>query len=150
MVNFLYCGQDILNRSDPNVLKYIGPKTLYPRCSWGCSENTILVNELSQSVGLFLQNFKNYKSQTVRARDLTFERMFTPHNMSHVTSHVSSVTCHMSHVTCHMTHVICHLQHVMCHFFSSSFLDKVVKLIGGWCVINRAYPSKFVKWARCF
>ena len=45
--------------------------------------------------------------------------MFTPHNMSHV-------TCHVSHVTCHV-----------------SKLDKVVRLISGGSVINRAYPVLF-------
>ena len=41
------------------------------------------------------------------------------------------VTCHVSCVTCHVSHVICHMSHVMCHFFSSSFSDKVVKLVQG-------------------
>ena len=52
-----------------------------------------------------------------------FERMFTPHHVSHVTCHVSCVTCHMSHV--------------MCNF---SFLDKTVEPVGGGSVINGAYP----------
>ena len=58
-------------------------------------------------------------------------RIFTPQNMSHVMCHVSRVTCHVSRVTCLMSHV-------RCHFFL--FFDKVVKLIGGGYVINKAYP----------
>ena len=59
--------------------------------------------------------------------------MFTPPNVSHVTCHMSRVTCHVSRVTCHLSHY---------NFFF--FLDKVVKLIGGGCVINGAYPVQFV------
>ena len=40
---------------------------------------------------------------------------------------VSRITCHMSHVTCHVSHV-------------TFFFYKVLKLIGGGSVINRAYP----------
>ena len=52
----------------------------------------------------------------------------------------SCVMCHVSHVMCHKSRVKCHVSGVTCNFFSSSFLDKVVKLIGGGSVINRAYP----------
>ena len=49
--------------------------------------------------------------------------MFTPQKVSHVTCLVSRIKCHMS----------------------SSFLDKVVKLIGGGSVINDgAYPVQFI------
>jgi hypothetical protein len=44
--------------------------------------------------------------------------------------HVSRVTCHMSRVTFHISRVTCH----------NFFFDKVVKLISGGSVINRAYP----------
>ena len=50
----------------------------------------------------------------------------------------------MSHVTCHMSHVTCNITHVMCHlflFFLLLLLDKVVKLVNGGSVINRAYPA---------
>ena len=52
------------------------------------------------------------------------------------------VICHVSHVTCHVSCVTCHMSHVT-FFFSSSFSDKVVKLIGGGSVINGAYPVLF-------
>ena len=42
-----------------------------------------------------------------------------------------------------MSRVMCHMSHVMSCFFSSSFLDKMVKLNGGGSVINGAYPVKF-------
>ena len=35
----------------------------------------------------------------------SFERIFTPHHMSHITCDVSHVTCHMSRDTYHMSHV---------------------------------------------
>ena len=59
-------------------------------------------------------------SKTVRARENKFwekDHLLPP------------VTCHVSHVTCHMSHVPLYL------FFS---LDKVVNLVGGGSVINRA------------
>ena len=38
---------------------------------------------------------KHCQSQTGRARDKTFERMFIPHYVSCVMCHVSCVTCHV-------------------------------------------------------
>ena len=41
---------------------------------------------------------------------------------------------------------IIHMSHVMCHIFfssSSSFWDKVLKLVGAGSVINGADPVKF-------
>ena len=56
----------------------------------------------------------------------------------------------MSHVTCHVSHVTCHET----LFFSSSIfflsLYKVVKLVGGGSVINRATPSGFFVLSLCF
>ena len=37
------------------------------------------------------------------------EKMFSRHNMSHVTCHVR-VTCHVSCVMCHVSHVMCHIK----------------------------------------
>ena len=68
------------------------------------------------------------------AMSWTFERMFTPHNKSHVTCDVSHVTCHMSRVTCHVSRV------TFFYFFIFGGGDKVLKLIGGGSVINAAYP----------
>ena len=48
-----------------------------------------------------LQNIINHKPEELGSWNL--ERMFTLHNMSHVTCHVR-VTCHVSHVRCHMSH----------------------------------------------
>ena len=69
------------------------------------------------------------------------ERIFTPHNMSHVMCHVSRVMCHVSCVTCHVPHVTCHMLCVTYHnvFLVFFFVEKVVKLIGGGSVINEAY-----------
>ena len=43
-----------------------------------------------------------------------FERMFTPHHVSHVRCHVSRVRCHLSGVTCHMSGVRCQVSGVTC------------------------------------
>ena len=61
--------------------------------------------------------------------------MFTPHHVSHVRCQMSGVRCHVSGVTCFF---------VFFFFFSSSFLDKVVKLVGGGSVINGALPVLFI------
>ena len=53
------------------------------------------------------------------------------------------ITCHLLHIMCHVSHVQCHVLHVMCsmsQYFFLSFLDKVVKLVGGGFVINGPYP----------
>ena len=77
------------------------------------------IHSVSQSVSQpfppNLQNIINRKPEELGSWN--FERMFTPHNMSHVTCRMSRVTCHMWHVTCHMSHVTC------CIFFFSSFLE---------------------------
>ena len=53
---------------------------------------------------------KHHKSQTIRARELTFwENVYPPPH----------VTCHMSHVTCHVSCVTCRVWHVT--FFLLSF-----------------------------
>ena len=53
---------------------------------------------------------KHCQSQTGRARELKFERMFIPH-------YVSGVRCHVSRVMCHVSPVMCHMSPVTCHFF---------------------------------
>ena len=73
--------------------------------------------------------------------------MFIPNNVSCVTCHVSPVTCHVSHVTCHLSHV----KKIFYIFFTKKIIqkkilkkmDKVVELVGGGSVINRAYPVQF-------
>ena len=42
------------------------------------------------------------------------------------------------------SHTMCHVSPFTCHFFSSlKKLDKVVELVGGGSVINKAYPINF-------
>ena len=53
---------------------------------------------------------------------------------------VSLILTHMSDVACHVSHVMCHMSPCNMSFFSSSFFDKLVKIIGGGSVINGAYP----------
>ena len=63
-------------------------------------------------------------SQTIRARELTvWEKV-------HLPSPVSCVTCQVSHVTCQLSYV--------------TKFDKVVRLVGGGSVINRAHPILFL------
>ena len=43
------------------------------------------------------------------------------------------------------SHTMCHVSPFTCHFFSSlKKLDKVVELVGGASVINKAYPINFI------
>ena len=46
---------------------------------------------------------KHHYTQTVNARELNFERMFTPKQVSHFMCNMSNVMCHMSDVMCHMS-----------------------------------------------
>ena len=71
-----------------------------------------------------------HKLQTIRARELQFERMLTPQH----------VTCHMSHAPCYVSHVTCHLLHVIFFLSLKKKIYNVAKLIGGGSVINGAYP----------
>ena len=59
--------------------------------------------------------------------------------VSRVRYHMSGVTCQMSHVRCQVSGVTCQINIYMyiCFVF---FWDKVVELVGGGSVINRAYP----------
>ena len=78
----------------------------------------------------FSKSSRHLHSLTVWARDLTiWENVPLP----------PCVTCHMSRVTSHMSQVTCHLSHATIIFFFF-FSFKVVELIGGGYVINRAYP----------
>ena len=84
-----------------------------------------LIQRVSQ-LAFSSKSSKYHKSQTVGGRGLKFWKKIHP--PQHITCHVSHVTCHVSPVTCHMS-----------HFFLSW---KVVKLIGGGFVINKAYPCQ--------
>ena len=66
-----------------------------------------LIDSVSQS-SFSSQSSRYQKSQTIKARELKFERIFIPHNMSHAMCHMSHVTCHVSHVKCQMLCVTCH------------------------------------------
>ena len=56
--------------------------------------------------------------------------------------HVSHVPCHLSRVKCHVSHVTCCVSHVTIYIY---LFFKVVKLVGGGSVINRAYPIQFYR-----
>ena len=60
------------------------------------------------------QSSTHHKSQTVRARELKFDKKFTPHLVSQVTCHVAYVTCQASGVVCHRSAV---MFQVSCVFF---------------------------------
>ena len=55
----------------------------------------------------------------------------------HYTDREKNVMCHMSCVTCHVSGLTCHL------IKKYKKVDKVVELVGGGSVINRAYPVYF-------
>ena len=69
--------------------------TIYPqtRCSRGCF--TFLINSFIHSViksSFHSECPRHGLSQSVIARELTFDRMFTPYHMAHATCHMSRVT----------------------------------------------------------
>ena len=64
--------------------------------------------------------------------------MFTPHHVSHITSHMLHVRCHVSHITFDMS------------FFPSPFFRQMVELFGGGSVINGAYPVQFKTHRKLF
>ena len=62
-----------------------------------------------------------------------------------VTCQVSGVTCHVSPVTCHLSHVVKKkllfiLKKIYKKKLSLKKFDKVVELVGGGSVINKADP----------
>ena len=76
-----------------------------------------IIQSVSQSVNLFLP-ILSYLIIICKAWELgnwNFERMFTPHNMSHVMYHMSHVMCHVSHVTYHMSCFFCFFQWRVCY-----------------------------------
>ena len=63
-------------------------------------------------------------------------------HMSGVKFHVAGVTCHMSGVTCQVSGVrsqVSGVRYHMSQFIFKFFVEKVVELVGGGSVINRAY-----------
>ena len=62
---------------------------------WSCS----LTDWLTES-SFWSKSSRHCLSQTVRAGQLKFQRMFTPNHVSHVTSHMSGLTCQVSRVKC--------------------------------------------------
>ena len=92
----------------------------------------------------FIQSLSNSFVQNLQAtvypklEDLgtwSFERLFTPYNVSHVTCHMSGVMCQVSGVKCQGSCVLCQIK--FCWF------DKFVELVGWGSVINEAYPVLF-------
>ena len=71
-----------------------------------------------------------------------FERMFTTHNMSHVTCHMSCVTCHVSHVMCNMSHVTCHVSHYY-YYYNFFFWTKWWSLSGGGLLSTGPTPTRY-------
>ena len=69
-----------------------------PGVSRGCSTISLVTHSFSQPFSPNLQNIINHKPEELGSWN--FGRMFTPHNMSHVTCRMAHVTCHMSRVTC--------------------------------------------------
>ena len=62
-----------------------------------------------------------------------FEKMFNPHQVSHIRCQVSGVRCQVTGVTCHVSNVTCHVS----QFFWGG--DKVFGLMGVGSIINEAY-----------
>ena len=88
-----------------------------------------LYNSLSQPFPPNLQDIIKYKPKELRSWNI--EKIFTPHNKSHV-------ICHLLHVTCHVSQVMCHVSHI------TFFFERVMKIFGGGSVIKRAYPIRYI------
>ena len=89
----------------------------------------LLVHKFNNLVSLSFfssQSSNHYKSQTVKARDLTCSEKVHLHQR---------VMCHMSYVTCHNSHVTCHMSHFLCYLFLFIFW---LKFVGKGSVINGA------------
>ena len=74
---------------------------------------------------------KHSQSQSGRARELKFWENVHP---------TLYVMCHVSCVTCHVSRHLSHVKLYIYIFILKIKLDKVVELVGGWSVINGAYP----------
>ena len=80
------------------------------------------------------KSIRNLHTATVWARDLKFlQNLHLP----------PCVMCHLSNVMCQVSNVTCHLSPIKCVWF---FLDKVVELVGGRLVINKANFASFRKY----
>ena len=97
---------------------------LQARYCRGCSTNIfvayLLIDLVSQWSFVEISS-EHLPYQAVRAKELNFENWF------------ASPICQVSHVTCNVSCVTCHIY----------FPSKVMKLVGGGSVINRATPSSF-------
>ena len=79
----------------------------------------------------------NLHSQTVRAKELIFERRSTSPYLSRVRCHMSGVTCHVSHVTCHMSRVMCQ---IFLFFFFFFFFGQSGEASQGRVCYQRGLP----------
>ena len=121
-----------------NKEKLMQKKTLFeklefPDKSW--NRCLIVINWLIKS-SLVKISSRHCLSQIVRSRKPTFWENFHP--PPHDTCHMSRAMYDMWHVTCYVWHVTCYLKPIINDFF----FYKVVRLVGGGSVINRAYPVK--------
>ena len=99
-----------------------------PGVAWAVLQTALsFIHSLSHQSSFSSKYSEHQKYQTVQARELTFW-----YNV-HLTS---GVKCHMSGFMCQLSAVRCDMSHVSVTFF----MDKVVKLVGGGSVINRACP----------
>ena len=116
-----------------NIIKLVGggsfldgatPSFSQTQCSWGCSTNTLVINYLIKWLGHpFPPDFQiTFLPKPKELGSWRFDRMFTPHQLSHVMCHMSRARCHVSGVRCPVSHVTCQVSCVTCHIFYS-FLD---------------------------
>ena len=109
----------------------------------GCGEITNRPGEACSTITSVIDSLRDplvrissidCNSQTIRAKEAQTLKDCSPHTMAHM----SLVACHMSHITCHMSHVTSHMS-IFINFYL--FFDKMVELVSGVSVINRAIPS---------
>ena len=100
-----------------------------PRVAGDVLQTPVSLTDWSSEQSFSFKSLKHHKSQTNRARDLTF---------LHNVHHVSHVMCHVSHVMCHLSHVICHVS-IYLYIYIFYKLDELVS--GGSAIIGAPSSS---------
>ena len=99
-----------------------------------------VINKLIHSVILCVRTFKNLSTLNRKSCGAEILRKCSPPTLCHI----SYVTCHVSLVSCQVSGVTCHMLRIIIIIYFLLFLDKVLKLVGGGSVINRAYFVQFI------
>ena len=106
-----FCSQFLLmKKQEPRYAPFCFASTVFFIFNRPCVDGAVLQTPPSLFNSLTESPFsskpsKHHYTQTLRARELNFERMFTLNNVSLVKCHVSDVRCQMSGVRCQVSGV---------------------------------------------